>query len=49
MESFHQEFTELNITKKLLDNSELKKWNYNPLNEAERIAGIVKKRIIKDL
>jgi len=49
MENFHQEFSELNITKKLMDNSELKKWNYNPLNEAERIAGIVKKRIIKDL
>ena len=48
MENFHQEFTELNITKQLLDNSELKNWNYNPLNEAERIASIVKKRIIKD-
>ena len=48
MEYFHQEFTELNITKQLLDNSELKIWNYIPLNEAERIASIVKKRIIKD-
>ena len=48
MENFHQEFTELNITKKLLDNPKLKNWNYNPLNEAERIASIVKKRIIKD-
>jgi len=48
IENFHQEFTELNITKQLLDNSELKNWNYNPLNEAERIASIVKKRIIKD-
>jgi hypothetical protein len=48
IENFHQEFTKLNITKQLLDNSELRIWNYNPLNEAERIASIVKKRIIKD-
>ena len=48
MSNFHQEFAELNITKILSDNSELKNWNYSPLNEAERIASIVKKRIIKD-
>ena len=48
IENFHQEFTKLNITKKLLDNSELKAWNYKPLNEAERIASIVKERIIKE-
>jgi len=48
IENFHQEFTKLNITKQLLDNSKLKTWSYIPLNEAERIASIVKKRIIKE-
>ena len=48
IENFHQEFTKLNIAKQLLDNSELKTWNYKPLNEAERIASIVKERIIKE-
>ena len=48
IENFHQEFTKLNITKQLLDNSEIKTWDYISLNEAERIASIVKKRIIKE-
>ena len=48
IENFHQEFTKLNITKQLLDNSALQTWNYIPLNEAERIASIVKERIIKE-
>jgi len=48
IENFHQEFTKLNITKELFDDLELKSWNYTSLNEAERIASILKKRIIKD-
>jgi len=49
IENFHEEFENRNITKKLLDNTKLVPWSYKTLNEAERIAGIIKKRIIKDV
>jgi len=47
MEKFHEQFHELNITKKLDNNNNLIPWSYNSLNESERIASILKERIIK--
>jgi hypothetical protein len=41
---FHKWFEENKITRKLKDNLEI--WNYKPLNEAERIAGILRIRIL---
>ena len=43
--NFHKEFEEKNITRKL--DEKLEDWNYTPLNEAERIAGIIRPRIIQ--
>ena len=47
MEKFHKQFDELNITKKLESKNIFIPWTYNPLNESERIASILKERIIK--
>ncbi len=44
---FHNEFKKMNITKDLNDLDKLKNWNYTKLEESKRIAGIIKKRIIK--
>ena len=46
--NFHNQFNKLNITKKLDKKCNLTNWNYNFLNESERIAGILKERIIKE-
>ena len=46
MSIFHKMFEENKITKKLQDNLEI--WNYTPLNEAERIAGILRPRILNN-
>ena len=43
--SFHREFEEQHITRKLTDTLDI--WEYPPLNEAERIAGILRPRILK--
>ena len=43
--NFHKEFEDKNITRKL--DEKLEDWNYTPLNEAERIAGIIRPRIIQ--
>ena len=48
IESFHKEFSDLGITKDLINFNHLSNWTYNSLNESERIAIIIKKRIIKD-
>ena len=45
---FHEQFEKLNITKKLKDKNDLISWTYESLNEAKRIASIVKERIIKE-
>jgi len=45
--SWDKEIFEKKI-KKINNNNDLIPWTYNSLNEAERIASIVKKRIIKD-
>ena len=48
IENFHREFSDLGITKDLINFNHLGDWTYNSLNESERIAIIIKKRIIKD-
>ena len=48
MEKFHSEFSKLGITKDILNINDLGNWTYNSLNESERIASIIKKRIIED-
>ena len=49
IEKFHDQFEKMNITKKLTDLEELIPWSYKSLNESKRIAGIIKKRIIKEI
>ena len=49
MEKFHDQFEKMNITKKLTSLGELIPWSYKSLNESKRIAGIIKKRIIKEI
>jgi len=48
IESFHEHFMNLNITKELGNKNDLIPWSYKLLNESERIAGIIKERIIKE-
>ena len=48
IENFHREFSDLGITKDLKNFNHLSDWTYNSLNESERIAIIIKKRIIKE-
>ncbi|MDA9749148.1 mitochondrial fission ELM1 family protein, partial [Pelagibacteraceae bacterium] len=48
-ERFHKEFNELNITQDFIPSSMLNNWSYNKLNESERIAGIIKERIIEGI
>ena len=48
IENFHKEFTKLGITKDIINFNHLSNWTYNPLNESERIAIIIKKKIIKE-
>ena len=47
IESFHHEFENLKITKKFLNLVDLNPWQYETLDEAKRISGIIKERIIK--
>ena len=47
IENFHHEFENLKITKKFLDHVDLNPWQYETLDEAKRISGIIKERIIK--
>jgi len=47
IENFHHEFENLKITKKFLDHIDLNPWQYETLDEARRISGIIKERIIK--
>ena len=46
--SFHDEFKKLGITRDIDKVNQLVNWEYNLLNESERIGSIIKKRIIKD-
>ena len=45
---FHKEFIQLGITRNLENLKQLEKWTYDPLNESERIANIIKERIIEE-
>ena len=47
IENFHTEFSKLGITRDIIDVKYLENWSYNSLNESERIASIIKKRIIE--
>ena len=44
----YKDFSALGITKDIINFNHLSNWTYNPLNESERIAIIIKKRIIKE-
>ena len=44
---FHEEFKKMNITRDFNTLEKLENWTYTKLEESERIAGIIKKRIIK--
>ena len=48
MSNFHNEFNKLGITRDVKNIKYLEKWEYNILNESERIASIIKKRIIEE-
>ena len=48
IKNFHMEFENLKITKTLDKANDLIPWQYNTLNESERIASIIKERIIKE-
>jgi len=43
----HHEFENLKITKKFSNDIDLNPWQYETLDEAKRISGIIKERIIK--
>lgn len=45
---FHEQFSDLQITKDLKSINKLTPWKYKPLNESERISSIIKERIIKE-
>ena len=47
--NFHDEFSKIGITRDLKNIKHLDNWEYNLLNESERIGSIIKKRIIKDI
>ena len=47
--NFHDEFSKRGITKDLKNIKHLENWEYNLLNESERIGSIIKKRIIEDI
>ena len=49
IENFHLEFENLKITKKFLDHIDLNPCQYETLDEAKRISGILKERIIEGL
>ena len=48
IENFHREFSKLGITKDITNYNNLTHWTYDSLNESERIAIIIKKKIIKE-
>ena len=46
--NFHNEFNQLGIARDIEKINHFENWEYNLLNESERIGSIIKKRIIKD-
>ena len=47
--NFQDEFNNLGISRNIINIQKLEKWTYKPLNESERIARIIKQKLIKDL
>ena len=47
--NFHNEFSNLGISRNVNKIKKLEIWEYNLLNESERIARIIKEKLIKDL
>ena len=47
--NFHDEFSKIGITRDLKNIKHLENWDYNLLNESERIGSMIKKRIIEDI
>ena len=47
--NFQNEFSNLGICRNINNIQKLEAWTYSPLNESERIARIIKKKLIKDL
>ena len=47
--NFQNEFSNLGISRNIDNIQNLEKWTYKPLNESERIARIIKEKLIKDL
>lgn len=47
--NFHNEFSNLGISRNINSIKKLEKWEYEPLNESERIAKIIKQKLIKDI
>ena len=48
LDHFHKEFEKLKITRKFSRRIGFKEWKYKTLDEAKRISGILKKRIIEE-
>ena len=48
LENVPAEFNQLGITRDIEKINHLENWEYNLLNESERIGSIIKKRIIED-
>ena len=46
--NFHNEFKKINITRDIKNVNRLENWEYKLLNESERIASIIKKKIIEE-
>jgi len=47
LQNSYAEFKSLNITRDLKEITTFEEWSYNKINESERIAGIIKERIIQ--
>ena len=47
--NFQNEFSNLGISRNIINIQKLEKWTYKSLNESERIARIIKEKLIKGL
>ena len=47
--NFQNEFSNLGISRNINNIQKLEKWTYKPLNESERIARIIKEKLMQDL
>ena len=49
IKNFQKEFSILGISRNVNNIQKLEKWKYKPLNESERIARIIKEKLIEDI